>query len=529
MINFSINRISNNLTKGLLLVALLLLNSNPIIAQAKGFNKLYGEVVVSRSVQPLGHTFFTYSEMSDALWNYIKLIKIDAGGLVIDTFSFRLDSVHLGISNHVSLTSTSDSGLICSFYYYKPSGIKVNGLLKLDNNLNVKWHNNVFEDTNRRGLYQITEVSDKGFVCTGFAYLPASNRYETFLVKTDSLGNKEWEKRYDTNVPQYSQYGIFVYECPNASGYLISNRHEILTSGPNNDVKLIRTDIQGNVLWEKRWGKPNGSEGYGSVGYVNDSTFILYYSEFTDTILYNSTSGVVLPFIRSTPTFILVNDKNGAQLNRNQPMSPTVQMVSTNSYFQNGKLYGAGYFFSLFGSMLLEGGGYQGFIISVDENLNFNWYRHYNPRGALAIPDDDSFLIDIKPTLDGGIVGAGYSFKSDTAGTGRFGFHGWMFKTDSIGCLESTCGGDIHLKEDLVDEGNGIQVYPNPSSSFFNVLSTDILEGEAMLYDMRGAALSSAPVKDGKARLIVGNLPKGIYVIRVFSKYRSFSKQVEID
>ncbi len=511
----------------MLLVTLLLPYTNPIIAQAKGFNKLYGEVVVSRSVQPLGHTFFTYSEMSDALWNYIKLIKIDAGGLVIDTFSFRLDSVHLGISNHVSLTSTSDSGLICSFYYYKPSGIKVNGLLKLDNNLNVKWHNNVFEDTNRRGLYQITEVSDKGFVCTGFAYLPASNRYETFLVKTDSLGNKEWEKRYDTNVPQYSQYGIFVYECPNASGYLISNRHEILTSGPNNDVKLIRTDIQGNVLWEKRCGKHNGSEGYGSVGYVNDSTFILYYSEYVDTI-HENYQGVLIPEVRASPIFAKVDDKSGNIKSVSSISIPTISLTSTNSFFKDGNFYGVGYFLNLKSLSSIPIDGYYSYIICVDENLKFKWYRHYNSIEGQTNKANDSWLIDIKHTLDGGIVAAGYTFKDDTTGTGRFGFHGWMFKTDSIGCLESTCGGDIHLKEDLVDEGNGFQVYPNPSSSFFNVLSTDILEGEAMLYDMRGAALSSAPVKDGKARLIVGNLPKGIYVIRVLSEYRSFSKQVEV-
>jgi len=97
-------------------------------------------------------------------------------------------------------------------------------------------------------IYDVALTSDGGFACTG-RIDNLNSQDSVYILKLNAMGEVEWFKRY---LPNISAWGIHFIRCyailqtPD-NGYLIGGR-----VGINNIIRhlLIRTDSQGNVLWE---------------------------------------------------------------------------------------------------------------------------------------------------------------------------------------------------------------------------------------------------------------------------------------
>lgn len=116
--------------------------------------------------------------------------------------------------------------------------------------------------------YWVEKTVDQGFVIAGTG-APNSN---AILIKTDSLGNIEWNKNFGGNsgieqgmcVKQTSDKG-FIIQC-RTTGYSL-----------NNDVLLIKTDSIGNIQWQELFDYgfdilPSGIDLFGNKGYFMLST-----------------------------------------------------------------------------------------------------------------------------------------------------------------------------------------------------------------------------------------------------------------
>jgi hypothetical protein len=63
-------------------------------------------------------------------------------------------------------------------------------------------------------------------------------------------------------------------------------------------------------------------------------------------------------------------------------------------------------------------------------------------------------------------------------------------------------------------EATGLQVYPNPVSGRLSI-RTDHQEGKAILYNAAGKKVLETKLNEGAGSLMTGNLPSGIYLLRL--------------
>ncbi|OGJ88022.1 MAG: hypothetical protein A2487_10105 [Candidatus Raymondbacteria bacterium RifOxyC12_full_50_8] len=105
------------------------------------------------------------------------------------------------------------------------------------------------EDVNDGGMFlEITQ--DNGYIITGYA-----NNYEDmYLVRTNSEGVLQWEKTYGAD-DTTSECSHAVKEIP-GEGYIMGG----YTAYNKPEPCIVRTDLQGNVLWRKT--VPSGTWDY---------------------------------------------------------------------------------------------------------------------------------------------------------------------------------------------------------------------------------------------------------------------------
>jgi trimeric autotransporter adhesin len=81
--------------------------------------------------------------------------------------------------------------------------------------------------------------------------------------------------------------------------------------------------------------------------------------------------------------------------------------------------------------------------------------------------------------------------------------------------------------EDLSDNNETVTAYPNPASEIISVsLKNKAAQGIVTLYDMTGKAIKVADLKNGEIKLIVSDIPNGIYFLKVNSVKEVFTNRV---
>ncbi|MCF8246651.1 MAG: T9SS type A sorting domain-containing protein [Saprospiraceae bacterium] len=107
---------------------------------------------------------------------------------------------------------------------------------------------------------------DGGFIISGISDSDATDR-DIYLVKTDWDGNMQWEQRFGG--PNYD-HGNAVIQTKDG-GYLVTGNNQEVGS---DDLVLIKTDDKGNLIWEKNYGAPSQSLGY-DIWQAEDGEYII--------------------------------------------------------------------------------------------------------------------------------------------------------------------------------------------------------------------------------------------------------------
>jgi hypothetical protein len=186
-------------------------------------------------------------------------------------------------------------------------------LASIDSNGNDIWQKH-FGGYNREELLDIIKTADFGYLLIGcsnsiqgldisqsWPLLNGNQQLNTWVVKIDSLGNKQWDKKYGScNSPTIpaasvssSVHGFWgsskaTLQC-STGGYIIANY--ILDSIPScditetskgkTDVWLVKIDVFGNKVWDKRFGS-NSNSSTRPVSLVELDTGIYVLSAITD-------------------------------------------------------------------------------------------------------------------------------------------------------------------------------------------------------------------------------------------------------
>jgi predicted secreted protein len=97
--------------------------------------------------------------------------------------------------------------------------------------------------------WDILEVSTGGFVLSGETESFGAGDFDAWLIRVDASGNHLWNHTFGGT---YDEWGWSVIEV-STGGFAISGRTASLGAG-SSDVWLIRTDADGNELWNKTYG-----------------------------------------------------------------------------------------------------------------------------------------------------------------------------------------------------------------------------------------------------------------------------------
>ena len=156
-----------------------------------------------------------------------------------------------------SVVETSDGGYAiagCTKSFGDRGGVY--WLVKTDEVGNMEW-NQTYGGEEDEEAFSLVETSDGGYALAGLTNISNVIGYpkgDFLLVKTDGAGNMEWNKTYET------PGGGYAYSVVEASdgGYAIAGEKD-------RDIWLVKTDAFGNMEWNQTYGKTSWDEAFSLV------------------------------------------------------------------------------------------------------------------------------------------------------------------------------------------------------------------------------------------------------------------------
>lgn len=120
-------------------------------------------------------------------------------------------------------------------------------LVKTDSNGIMQW-NMTYGGASQDMARCLARTADSGYVMVGHAWSFGAGSADAWLVKTDYLGNMQWNRTYGGTGEDYASYVIRT----NDGGYAIAGHTN--PSGAGYDFWLIKTNSLGNMQWSRTYG-----------------------------------------------------------------------------------------------------------------------------------------------------------------------------------------------------------------------------------------------------------------------------------
>ncbi len=339
--------------------------------------------------------------------NYdFRLVKIDAFGDMEWDITFG----GLGGDWVSSLVATADGGYAIAGYTYASGGAGLTDfwLVKTDSLGNIQWDRKYGSQLYDMA-YSLIATSDGGYAIAGTtnggwgAFLG-----DVWLVKTDASGNMQWNKTYGKTWGSDTPYSLV---ATSDGGYAIAGT-------TNGDFCLVKTDALGNMQWNKTYGGV-GDDWPCSVIATSDGGYAI--AGTTNVI--NNTSGDF--WLIKTDT---LGDAQWNQTYRGTEAASATSLIATH----DGGYAIAGYTSSIgVGPGFYWGGDV--WFVKTDADGNMEWNQTYGGTG-------NDWACSVVATSDGGYGIAGtwnntnWEMGLEAFGTVYYGDF-WFVKTDENGVI----------------------------------------------------------------------------------------------
>ncbi len=223
----------------------------------------------------------------------VYLVKTDSAGNMMWNRTYG----GAGDEYMLNVIRTSDSGYMMSGY---TSSFGAGGndawLIKTDANGVMQWNRTYGGNSTDMG-YDLVQTGDGGYTFVGYTSSFGAGGNDAWLVRTDANGNMLWNKTYGGN----STDQTYALARTSDGGYAIAG---YTMRGSNLSAYLVRTDANGNLLWEKTYRETNSNqlglhmirttdEGFAIVGwtYLNGQDFLLIKTDPGGNLQFNKTYG----------------------------------------------------------------------------------------------------------------------------------------------------------------------------------------------------------------------------------------------
>jgi outer membrane protein assembly factor BamB len=339
-----------------------------------------------------------------------------------------------------------DTSTFIAHGIYHPVGINDICIKKLSPTGEELW-TYIYATDGTDACYALLPQDDGGVIAGIAEGIWEENPYQyTRFTKIDAQGNEQWI----IDSRNLFANGTYKAEC------LIQEGPNLIACGSFKQVglsgygksKIIKFDFDGNLIWEREYGE-----------YTDYNVYWETLTNIVHTCDNNYVAGG--DWYTYTPTPNIANDDE----NR-----------------------------------------WDAYVVKLDRDTGeIIWERNFH---YLDVPNDQQKLIDMKATLDGGIIFCGESYDATSTANANYEIEmprrqGWLVKLDECGCLVPGCDtlcryvgcAAIDTTAYFPPVANQFIVGPVPATQFINIYfaggDLDLAQTQFQMYDLQGRLVYS--------------------------------------
>lgn len=434
----------------------------------------------------------------------LGLTRIDANGNIIWTKRISGTSIETGYFPQ----EASDGNIFLAGHGPGESIL----LTKVDLNGTVLWSTKSTLGT--MPFSPPIETHDQGFAVIGSNQTSPST-YDTYLFRTDSLGNFLWGKSYGAFNTGPGRVGIETAD----KGFLLIG--SVITTAQQ-DLLVIKTDSVGNLVWSKQYGSAEMDVPY-SISQTSEGGYLISLNVFG-----GSSNG--LNFLKIDPVGTIEWVKNYSGIHGGK----FSKITNNNEIVADGSGFGATV------------------LIKTDSVGNLMWNKYYSDRNTAATldiaPDNGFVMLAPNPTFDTLLV-----VKTDEDGnsgceesTSSISVNYPTLNVNSVVLQVSSGGGasaynltstDVQMNSSICNTTSILEtknndsslIYPNPATNELIIQKSDLQKAEYVFMNSIGQVLFNGKINAIIKKINVSNLNPGLYYIRISDNENVFVKKILIE
>jgi type IX secretion system substrate protein len=249
--------------------------SQTVFQQVYGRNTAQG--FAGQQTSDGGYIMSGLTTVTTTNYDYL-VVKIDANGDTLWTKTYG----GIGDDESYAMQQTTDGGYIFAGIDSSSGLGNYNVyLVKTDANGDTLWTKSYGGSSDDFGQ-AVQQTADGGYIVAGYTGSFGAGNNDVYLLKTDANGNLIWSKTYGGAQGDYA----FAVKQTAEGGYIvagITSSFGVTTNGTYNDIYLLKTNSTGTLTWSKTYGKDGDDWGFGVIQ-TNDGGYAITGHTQTDSL-----------------------------------------------------------------------------------------------------------------------------------------------------------------------------------------------------------------------------------------------------
>ncbi|MBK8721803.1 MAG: T9SS type A sorting domain-containing protein [Saprospiraceae bacterium] len=485
-----------------------------------GFEKLKNNTIYNnysyKAIEFDSNFVLYYLSLRPSLTKFTNILNVDkVTGNVISQKIIGDSNIINQIFSLEKISKTKDNNIICLGGLYKITGLDTIYqaiLYKVKPNGDTIWtksyKNKYTADFNIRCLLP---TNDGGFI-SGFCVFDYNSKtqnysqYDFWILKTDSLGNKEWEKRIgNTNI---NDFEVKIAEAKD--GYVMTG-YKKKVGGEYLYGYVHKIDKIGNTIWQRDFEPNEYNNFFSSIIESKNGNYYLCGGT-------NETSGCIDQQCNRARV-LKITDNGNILWDKKYLTSYTDTLTYYNEFYDMEEL--------LNGDIIIAGTtsqttivGQASLIFKINSQGDSLWSRIYDKNNGI------DYFSGVTPCKDNGFLFTGTALDTSAVAEGGYPIYkAWLLKTDSLGCSVPGCATDTPIEE-IEQKVNLFELLPNPATNYIKLNFKTSITGSLQITDITGKPIVSEKLLNVNSwETDISKLSSGIYLVSVIDQNNVKSTQ----